>query len=424
VDSAEQYLDQLQQEGALHSTGRITISAEKLREKLSQFSFYRPSYWILKVIQALTLAQVQSCTIVQSHQRTEIHIKSQASIFGTEQLELAFYDPDSQPHSSIGNFTIALWYLSFSLQLRWAWKDQNSQTGLVWNGNELTKIDSSATDYATLHVNHVQPKVEGAWWAPLLKIARYKGPEACAQISRELSLRAFTCPFPLKLDGLRIDNLLRCPTMANSANTSTTATELIALPGYGSTPGPAAPLIISHRASTIYHPQENPDHQIPPGNTWLALLFGHLRPVIHSYGPDYAPSPNTSRISWIRNGVIVLEDKLPTTGGASIQLFLSADHLKTDISGLKLIQEPTAPRPEIIQAIIDWLRPENYQLTLQNRFASLGVDAPELLENILRKEITGLIGQLRHISAAKEESITNLSQLLKQIQTDLKIEPG
>lgn len=424
MDSADQYLNQLQQEGTVHSVGRFTLSPEKLREKLSQFSFQRASQWILKVVQALVLAEVESCKIAQSHQRTEIHIKSQGSLYSSFDLEQAFCAPDSQPNNSLSNLVTALYYLSFNLHLTWAWKDQGSKTALVWNGTQLSEITSISTDYATLQVSHIQHNAEGLWWGPLLKITGYKGPEACAQITRELKLHAHTCPFPLKLDGLRIDNLLHCSTMTSTHNTSTKASDLIAARGCGRTLGAGSPLNISYRIRNSDHLDAEPTDQIPPDCTWIALLFGHLRLVVQSYGNDYAPSPNTSRITWVRHGIVVTEEKLATDCGASVHLFLSADHLKTDISGLQLIQERIKPQPETIQDIIDWLRPENHQLVLQNRFVTLGIADPEALDELLKKEISSLIRQLRPRSGIKEESITNLSQILKQIQTDLHVEPS
>jgi hypothetical protein len=424
VDNAdiEQLLQGLQNEGTLHSTGRFTISLEKHREKLSQFSFERPSQWILKIIQALTVAQIESCKIQQFHHRTEIIIKSTDSVFSVEQMKQALDNPQDKQNEAIGHLMTALCYLSFKLGLTWAWKDQGSPNALIAQGIELTEITSIATDYATLQISHIQPKADGIWWAPLLKITGYKGPEACAEITRELNLHAYTCPFPLLLDGRRIDNLLRCSSQKPSS--ATQSTELIAPRGFGRTYGPVAPLRISHRLRNSDLLESDPADQIPAEAGWLALLFGHLRVVAQSYGNDYAAAPNPSRISWVRKGIVIAEEKLSTNSGASLHLFLSADHLKTDISGLKLIEERTKPHPEIMLDLLEWTRPESNQLSLQGKFQVLGIDDPQQLDQLIKKEISTLLRQLRPKSAIKEEPFTNLSQMLKQIQTDLHIEPS
>ncbi len=362
-DSLAELLEQLRLEGSLESQGQFSLSAEKLREKLAAFQFERPSQWMLKVIQALVVAKAASCDILQSYNRTLFYIQSTHCLFRPEELNESFYDPSVEASSAVRHLTMALWYLSFNLQLAWIWRGRQSEVGLMWTGTELQTVAIELVEASSLEVFHIQRKSENRWWSDILSDLRLQGPSGCAETSRELTLNAYTCPFPLSLDGRRIDNLLECSsiTKAKHLDRSTLSAGggvvCVAALGWGK----ADAAVVDMPPGTFTDTSSNELVQrsclmeYPSDASWISLLLAnlHIRPGGKSGKLEPVSAP--SRVTWIRHGVVVAESDHPTDSAASCHLFVSADDRRVELSGLRLIEGETDLKPPILAAVADWL---------------------------------------------------------------------
>lgn len=364
-DNLDNLLEQLQLEGTVESEGRFTLSPEKLREKLAAFQFERPSQWVLKVIQALVLAKVDSCDIVQSHQRTAFAVKSARQPFTPDQLEQAFFDPQIESTAALGQLITALWFLSFNLQLTWAWSGQGCAVGLVWTGSDLERIQVAPGEFSLLEVSHVGRKSDNHWWSSILSAAHLVGPNACAEMARELTLHAYTCPFSLKLDGRRIDNLLVCSSISQPRELTELSlfgnheTVCVSAVGGGKADAPRLQLppgtLRSQKSQNDFVARKDGLEQLSDA-AWIAVLLARLRAVTVGKTTRWEPYRGFNRLTWVRHGVVVAERDLLSDSAANCHVVVSADDQKVDMSGLKLIDRPLDLHSSIKSGIHEWLK--------------------------------------------------------------------
>lgn len=324
LDPIEEYLREQSAEGHRDSTGAFTISAEKAMTKLAAFQLPRPSAWLLKVVQAGVVAGCSSINVNQSAKSSKVTFTG-GHLGRIEELVKIFADPNAlltpaQQHLLVGLRTVALNSRRPVLVI-----DEpvdSPRLCALWNegrvspprpGSVLQK-SLSARDEGNLSF-HVGD-------SPLTEQYQFKREKGVKRVVadeyRELMANAVTCPIPLKVDGRRIDHFgledasfHRCPVL------------------FGGRPGQAGEPVLRLSAAVLPEGAED--------NTYAAAWTAYLTEKSHS-----------NEICWVKDGVIC---ESTTFGGHEsfyLRLYLPADDLATDLSGLHLRFEDSLSREKRI----------------------------------------------------------------------------
>ena len=298
----EEILKGQRAEGTWESEGVFTAIASKALSKLAAYQLPRPSAWVLKMVQA---AVVASCTSLRIDTDADSAILT-LSFYGgelanVEQLARVWTSPTATVSLAQKHLLVGLRAVSVSQKRKVALfsvDTRGSQKSLVWDGQKL----SSVTGQGSLHSND-----------PLLVIS-VSDPRIVYYWERELSeLRSFavTCPIPLSVEretiglfGMEEFVLLRKP-------------------------------LLTERTS---------NHQSD------AMAWTLYRHNLTARGV----------ISWVQHGVVCQEEEFGDKDVWQLRLFLNADHLDTDMTGLHLrfpepfssLQHATPALQEIFEQLL------------------------------------------------------------------------
>jgi hypothetical protein len=316
MDPIEQYLIEQSSAGLKHSAGAFTISAEKALAKLASFQLPRPSSWLLKMVQAGVAAGASKIAVSQTAKSTRITYDG--GLLGTlEDLVALATDPQAlvtpaQQHLLIGLRSVALAHQRPVLMLEEP-ADRPASTAF-WQGTQVSAPEPETGRFQhfkrrpeegclTFHVGE-SPKPE------LVGKKRSHGlNRVCADEYRDLTAHAVVCPIPLAIDLRRLDHFglddasfHRCPLLFGAQ---------AAKPGeLGLALSPTVRLEEDCDAVTLYRA------------AWTVYL---------------TDAPRPSEVCWVRDGVICESSALPSMNAPFfLRLYLSAQHLETDLTGLQL----------------------------------------------------------------------------------------
>lgn len=117
------------------------------------------------------------------------------------------------------------------------------------------------------------------------------------------------------------------------------------------------------------------NQEAPENPAWLAVMAFHLYDNKPGKQLGWHPFPVRSRTTLIRRGVIVWEHDLPIRAGASCHLFTSADNLKVDASGLRLVGVAPPLNPNIKASLLAWLKRQPVSFSVRKAELLSGQDA-------------------------------------------------
>ncbi|MBS2039660.1 hypothetical protein JST97_32040 [bacterium] len=344
------FLKNLSHSGQWESTGVFTLNVGAAARKLAAYQLPRPSAWILKMVQAGVVSE--SPHIIVSHNR-------QASCFAFASLEPL--DPQiiaaglcqvQEPASRIYEYLVLALRGLVGEQRPFEVRIQNRSRlhRLTWDGGQLKRE---------------QQEQPGSNLSLVQVVARYTGDQLNhrairASEVRELQHNAHACHVPIRLDGLKINDLAF---PAGETGQGQTATLLLA--GQAPIPGITE--------------WERPDYlQRLPRPTWNMGRQGHdsqplisvsapsrisaIWKVVIGYGfvDDNEGRKKTQRVEpcqrcdqcwWIRHGVVVQVDAISGLFPIGVQLYLSADEFETDLGGFQLLESSRRERQRRIDLL-------------------------------------------------------------------------
>ena len=348
------FLRQQETEGVVQSQGHFTMAKERALSKIAEFQLPFHGAWVVKLIQCA--ATSGSAPIRVDLVARESRFFFQADWLSLEEVEREFFNPATDTDCALGHLLSALW--AVGLREKWAFQigTKGEDTTLIWDGQKLNRVQAQRHHDCTLVSVTQRSKESGAlsWVKSLAKAGSLN-----AEILTTLTRWCYTSPVPLTVDGRRIDTLYNCPKHGVGLSSFPLSIGF----GSGALPDVSIPL-------GTY--QDVPAAQDPRGPSFVAVKTptdyvglraandksrGQLRPVAKAPVPflltthfkwvkdgntqSWEPSSETSTIHWVRDGVVVDEEKFTSfSSRCSVGVFLSAEGLPSDLTSFHLAECP------------------------------------------------------------------------------------
>jgi hypothetical protein len=323
-----QWVENLANEGSWESEGRFTLDKDKAWDKLSAYQLPFEQAWVLKLVQAAVTSGIPELRVKQSGSETTFQFVGQTS-WNEEAVTRELFSTSSVVDQGLRHLAIAVRYLAKTAEklLALHYPDGTTQ---VWDGQSFhTESSPYPTEHFELTIFSAQK--QGLRWLVLPVL----GAGETAGLGKVLSSLAYTSPIPITVDGRRINGF---SSDIDAGATSTTAPfallplkpdlqlpEFRFLRDRNWRPGVDE---VSLRASG--NMEELRGEYLTCGV--LACLTACVREVQDP--PRFASQP--SFVKWIKDGVIVKVDVLPPIGAVGVTILLSAEGLRSDLSGLNL----------------------------------------------------------------------------------------
>lgn len=330
----EEFLRSQLEEGAKDSSGQFTLSREKALEKLAAYQLQGGQSWVLKVIQAVVTSGAPELVLRQTGTDTEFHF-APPQPWELQKFEEAFFDPEVSPDRSLDHLKRGLWSVSLHNMRPFLLACPGWGRALIWTGKSLQRGPLTERQTVLLAISH-RTVYEGKG-LPLLR--NLEAAAGNAAVLTELRDRAFVCSIPLKLDNRRLDALQACPNYGTSKTSFPVylgflAGDLPELPIPPGTMGEYKPIVAGDSTvSKIFHPSAH----LPPKVAVACLITAHLREVQKGKVLVWETYAQQSTLFWVRDGVVVDWEVLKSSPGCvSCALFVSAEGLHSDLTGLKL----------------------------------------------------------------------------------------
>ena len=326
-DPIESFLAEQADYGEVESVGSFTVSGERAVAKLAEFQLPRPSAWILKMVQAGVLGQAASIVIKQKSKSTSVTFDS-VRLGSLEELRDIWTHPAPILSAAQKPLLIALRAVGFARRrpiLVTKRTPGQASVSLFWNGLRLSAIQPAKTNIlekdlfgGTAEKDQLCFHIGSSPLGDDNRLHRTKGfNDTVAEEFRELQQHAVSCPVPLTIDGRRVDHF---------------GMEDVSL----------------HRKPMAFGCE--PMEEAGAAGLKVGLRFfsqAGRRGLAASAWVLYKTSRHyPSQVCWVKDGVVCEVDSLSGTRGRSpfcLRLYLPADDLGTDLTGLHLI----FPSPEL-----------------------------------------------------------------------------
>jgi len=341
----QQFLESSSEVGQAESVGVFTISREAALQKLAAFQLPFSEAWTVKVVQAAVAAQTTSPIRVDVTRNEARFFFRPGRAFTLDGIEEAFYKPEPGSDRALNHLVNALWSVGIADKRSFCLALPQSSTKLVWDGRELSRVEAeNRRDCCFLEVSHgSQLEEKPSWFKRMIGKS-----SVSAEIFQTMARHCFTCPVPLTVDAMRVDSLKLCPD--RGWNRGSLPLDLSfsdsELPSFPVAPGTFEdlPAHTSREWSYVGFEKMGADLVEPREafeRTSLAcLLSGHFT-SLRSLKDEWRFSLGYSNIYWVADGVVVDEEYLDGSPRVcSVAVFLSAEELPTDLTGLRLLSSP------------------------------------------------------------------------------------
>lgn len=346
-------LEELAAEGEKDSEGSFTIAADLAAKKLSSFQLPTPQSWILVLVQAANRAKAKQVKVRQSRSQTSVEIS------GVPRWEWKELVPYLAEFNDDGSFLASLAVAFRALGAR---KDGHDFEVLTSAGSTVrrTQDDWVERDPVLGHWRGFQMRVTFDHLdAENKQLGFWERRRAASQVQSKLLFalqeEAMASPVPVIVDGRKVTNVLRQGekktnrlVFNNSVWEEKRPLALFPVPG-DKVPGVAFPLARKQMiidAKSIHTIDEARRVPSPGPEGWSALAVLWLCIKHHAWS-GVRESGHTQRTveqpwvaRWIKDGVVVSSEDLGLRSCLAMDLFLCADGLPTDLSGLQLRTSP------------------------------------------------------------------------------------
>lgn len=325
IDPIEQYLREQSQEGRTDSVGAFTISADKAVAKLAEYQLPRTSAWLLKMVQAGVLARCTSMAITQSGKSSKVcYIGGNLGAFSD--LLQAISNPQTlltpaQQHLMLGLRTVALG--RERPVLIYDEPTDSEPVRAFWNHTRVSQPQTIGVLNRSLITHNERRLTFHVGDSPLADDFRYKREKGVrrgvADEYRELMLNAVPCPIPLTVDRRQVDHfglkdvsLQRHPVLFGLERSETDGEGFYVSPSMGL----------------------EANNEGPYSAGWVAYL---------------TQKRHDNEICWVKDGVVCESQTFAGDGPFYLRLFLSAQDVPTDLTGLQLRFKNLADREQRIR---------------------------------------------------------------------------
>lgn len=343
----------------------FSVSKEKALEKLASFQLPFEGAWALKIVQcAVAGGSFDSIKVELMSKETRFTFTGQPD-FTLAEVEQAFFDPNYSARTDLVHLVTALRVVGLKDRHPFVLSLAGEPQLLGWDGEEMVNFKShtASAEAFCLSVS-TQPKEKRSRLAGLFSIMAGAGPNA--QLTRVLTNLAYVCPYPLVVDGRRVDALQNDPIHGWGPESQ------LLMMSYRDGPMPAMSLppysweYLKPKGLNIQGGLEKASREIrkpsEEGSTYsLAFLFSaHLKWTSENKQSNWQELAEVCHLNWVLDGVIVQREALTQDPlFCSAGCFVSAEGLPTDITGLQLQEGPEKTRREkeargiLIKALAD-----------------------------------------------------------------------
>lgn len=346
----ESFLNTHRADGRLLSgDGSFTLARDKALLKLADFQLPYEGAWAVKVVQCAVCVENQSeIRVQQTVRETRFGFDCPPS-WTLDVLEGAFFTPESGDERSMNHLMSALWTVGVGKKRGFLLTLPERTEALLWDGAVMHRLPLQEPVGCSLTVSHRPSDHSLGNWLKDPGLSRRLN----AEVARALSDLCYTCPVPLWLDGRRLDGFHLCPTHGWTGNS---------FPFYLSfLDGIDGGLRIGSGTYGNLKAADKEDALSPGLHVMSVRALGALRKRTSCGGVMMLSAHASKAVSrryskwetrimpsicyWIRDGVVVEGNDIEVLDCAcSVALFLGADDLQTDISGLALVDANKASR--------------------------------------------------------------------------------
>lgn len=341
----DDYLTRLKEKGRHDSEGVFTVAGNRALGKLSQFLLPEKSDWILKMVQAGCCAEASGISLKQTHRSTQIEVIFPHQI-DLDRFENALTTPtvvSSEPGSA--DLIVGLRAVGVGQQRDWvasltAGRAKSIVTCVEGQVTSERLKPESPVDGTHIQIGVSYPQSESGKIGGLIRFG-----EAVQNEHTTLLSRVRACPIPISLDGRRLDDLCE-PSLSSALRprvflginfTSQQGDTPIRVPP-GLRPANSRPVASEfHSPAPFLVPMPPAEQHCTSIQRWFYNYSRREEPGKSHIFQQAVPTP--SRVYLVRHGVIVGRRNLGFTDPISSDVFLCADHLRSDLTGLSVDPE-------------------------------------------------------------------------------------
>jgi hypothetical protein len=343
------FIDQARTLGRHDSEGVFTIAREHAIRKLASLQLPSPESWILKILQAAVSSGAERFVVEVDRQITYFAF-SPTELFLVDDLISALTEPQKQHSTSLGHLSTGLRAVGFGDNRAFTLGlEQGHQCSLVgWNGQRLA---------------HKQHEIEQPNLGPIVRIGIAhpdqepgcrKLPSEVTKEMRTLRQSAEVCPISVMVDKRRVDDFsadLVDPGHGLGKRVVLSAgwqpwdkklgLQPLALPQAVSSRTLGLGLGDRFTDDRIFHLEGRTDEQQVGCLAKISYGF-HVDSHRSSLGKfRFHNKPRHSYVHWVKDGVVIDRHRWKFEPSAvAWDLYLSAEGLHMDISGLRIVRRP------------------------------------------------------------------------------------
>lgn len=339
----ESFLNTHRSDGQVLEEGSFTLAREKALTKLAGFRLPYEGAWAVKVVQCASAVHGQTgIRIQQTARETRFGFDCPAE-WSLDQVEAAFFTPEPGEDRALNHLMSALWTVGVGKKRGFLLTLPTLTEGLLWDGVVVHRLPLEAPVGCSLTVSHRPSDHSLKDWLTQPGLASRLN----AEVSTALAERCYTSPVPLYLDRRRLDGIHLCPThgwtgdsfpfylsfLQMNARVRVPPGTFDNLQAAGKKDAISPGLHVMSVAALESLKQTN-------GAGAIMLVAAHASRATSRRYSKWETRSSPSVCYWIRDGAVVDSNIMDVPNKAcSVALFLDADDLQSDISGLAVVAD-------------------------------------------------------------------------------------
>jgi len=339
----ESFLNTHRADGQVLDEGSFTLAREKALTKLAGFRLPFEGAWAVKVVQAASSVVSQSgIRIQQTARETRFGFDCPAD-WSLDRVESAFFTPEPGKDRALNHLMSGLWTVGVGKRRGFLLTLPEMTEGLLWDGVVMHRLPLEEPIGCSLTVSHRPSNHSLKDWLTQPGLASRLNSE----VSTALAERCYTSPVPLYLDRRRLDGIHLCPTHGWTGDSFPFYMTFLELDSRVRVPpGTFDNLQASGKKDAIspglhvmsVSALESLTQTTEAGA--ILLVAAHASQATSRRYSKWETRRSPSVCYWIRDGAVVDSNILDVPNKAcSVALFLDADDLQSDISGLAVVSD-------------------------------------------------------------------------------------
>lgn len=331
-----QWIRQQESEGVLHSEGTFTLAQEQAWKKLGSFQLPFPEAWVLKFVQAAVRAGLSELKVVQSRSDTQFFFEGPLD-WGIRELERGLFDMEFEAPEALRHLVVGIRALAGASVRPFSVRFQGVPAR-HWDGSRFQQAEQvvASASSLVLSVSHF----EIGHSRSIFSLDNREARAVSTAILKALTDHCFPSPIPLFVDGRRINGIVNESYYQPRETCRPLA--FVTLPP--SAELPAFSLLqfedwqqaqVSGQDVRLDSDEELFSSLSTAGAMALACVFFKQKEPDLS-GAQTGCKPGRSTLAWVRDGVVVERELLSIRECVGLLVLVSAEGLKTDLSGLKV----------------------------------------------------------------------------------------